>query len=127
MGHQPLQSRSMHRWRLDHSHWSRDQNNDRGGTAGYVTFDIGTPKTLILAAKVGISTDAGSTTVYLDAGETTGYAGSASQSSSASSETIKIINLPGVYARYIRLRAYTSQAATPTVKVYQIVGYDIGV
>lgn len=101
------------------------------GTYGRVTFDLGSEKTVLIRAKVGVSASSGTVSLYVDPSDDgsifdntkNGLIGSVS----GTSEVVVRQNLAVILtARYISLRFNASGAADCTGKIYEISAYDLG-
>lgn len=104
---------------------------DGSGTFGNLIFDMGSIKTVLVGARVGMWADKGTTTLYISGSDdniTYRVISNSSQSHTATSESIRDGSFPTIFnCRYIRLTFSTSTASTPQMKIYQVTAHELGV
>lgn len=100
------------------------------GTFGYITVDIGSVKTVLIGARIGIWSTAGNIYVNIDSSDDgvtyRAYPNSIALRSSTSELIIDIISSI-VNGRYIRFQFYTNAVCTANAKLYEIMGWEMRV
>jgi len=104
------------------------------GAYGKLVFDLGSIKTVLVGARVGVWASAGSQYVWVQSSDDgTTYKGFESSANSmmgslSSSEIIMDSFNAGVHTgRYLRVTFYNNAAATGNAKIYEIMAYELGV
>lgn len=95
---------------------------------GPIIIDLGSPKRLLVGARLGLHTDAGSILAYIDSsldGNSYSANGGAVSSLNVRSETVVGTNTAIVYARYVRYQFSTTNSTNAYVKPYELYGYII--
>ena len=100
------------------------------GTWGTITFDLGSVKTVLMGARVGMWTSASNAFMYFESSDdnanwtATGIEDSVVQSTAAAEQISDSLSqiLTG---RYVRLRFFVFAAATVNAKIYEVYGWKL--
>lgn len=97
------------------------------GTVGFVYVDLGSAKTVLFGAKVGMYSSAGKMSVFMST-STNGsdYYVSVGDGVTSTTEKLYYPAASIVNARYLQLQFYVNAAATASVKIYEIKAYELG-
>ena len=98
------------------------------GFYGYITFDLGSVKTMLLGARVGMWSTAGTTNIYFETSNdniTYRNLQPILCASTAVAEIVSELVAKVVRGRYVRLRLYVSAAATAYAKIYEIMAWEL--
>lgn len=99
------------------------------GSVGTLTFDLGTVQSILINFRVGLWSDTGAMSIYIDEYDGTTWRNASNVCASVTStteakkspENAAIIN-----ASKFRLRFNLGAAGTGNVKIYEVMGYKIG-
>lgn len=103
------------------------------GDIGIVTFDLGSIKTVLVGARVGLWRSAGTIYIGVEVSDDNinwiaymvGTVGLYSQASGAAAEALRQLLTTIVTGRYIRLRVYLNAAGTGNVKIYEVMAWEL--
>lgn len=100
------------------------------GVYGYLIFDMGSAKNVIISAKVGIWSTASTTSAYLETSPdgtnwVTVGANTIRPAGTSASEVINSVLINGVHTRYFRIRFSVGAAATAYAKIYTVTAYAL--
>lgn len=99
------------------------------GNLGYITFDLGSVKTILVGGKFGIWSTANGITCFLQVSNTdSNYRTTATliNGSTNTSEAVIEATPAIVTTRYLKLRFYASGAMDANVKLYELGAWDLG-
>lgn len=99
------------------------------GNIGYITFDLGSIKTVLIGGKIGVWSTANGITAYLQVSDDGNTYRTTTIIISGSTSTSEIIVdcVPAIIStRYIKLRFYGSGAMDANIKLYEFRGWDLG-
>lgn len=96
---------------------------------GYITVDFGTIKTVLITAKIGVYSSAGTSDVYVEESDDNTNWRNTSNSILSVATATELINWTHeklLSARYVRFRCRNSAAATCNYKFYEIIAHEMG-
>lgn len=100
------------------------------GDVGNFYIDLGSVKTILFSAKIGVSSSANNLRAYLNSkiasGDTYRELASAWVNVASTSEFIMDPQPQLVTARYLKIRVNVSGAATGNIKIYELKAYELG-
>ena len=103
------------------------------GDIGIVTFDLGSIKTVMVGARVGLWRSAGTIYIGVEVSDDNinwivymiVTVGSYSQAASTAAESVRQLLTTIVTGRYVRMRAYLNGAGTGNVKFYEVMAWEL--